>query len=368
MAADDLLGQDAILQPGGVSAAPVIHPIVIEELIGDLVCTLSEHELPYGRRHELAAFESGVEVDIAEDGIYNPGSDRVTIPVMQPRYLPMQLKGRFHDAFFPNDRGHARKQRDLLTKIAQRANPVRVTWGDDERQGLLRIARFGEESEFDIAYDLTFFVAIPPTGTAPQREDGLLSPSDDPTDIVDQLRAQAADQQSELAAVALRAEVASVYSSRYASVGAALDALSTATLAFSTAILSNPHQALSAARNVVASAKATADQFQSLKAYTEGLDAASASAYVSGDNDASWWAWSYNTQDDTLGILDQLRTIAQVALTTLRKSTRLYRVQEGDTMESIAFQQLGSRGRSLDLGISQADLVVGNFVRIPEKA
>jgi len=364
MADDDLLGFNGTV--GTVQTKPVIHPIVIEELIGGLSCTLTEHELPYGRRHELAAFEAGVEVDIAEDGIYNPGSDQVTLAIMQPRYLPMQIRGAFHDVFFPRDPGHARKQRDLLTRIAQRANPVKVTWGDDERQGLLRIARFGEQSEFDIAYDLTFFVAKPPTGTAPARDDGLLSPTDDPSDLVDQLRATAAQHQAALAAVALRAEIASAYANSFATIGAALDVLATATLAFSSALISGPHQGLSAARGVVAAAKAAADSVESLRSYTDELTADDAVNPVTGDNLGAWWAWSYDAQDDFLGILDQLRTIAHVALLALRKATRLYRVQDGDTLESIAQMQLGSRGRSLDLGISQADLVPGNYVRIPQ--
>lgn len=345
-----------------------VHPILIEEIVGGQSVTLTEHELPYGRRHELAAFESGVEVDIAEDGVYNPGSDRVTIPVMQPRYLPMVLKGRFHDAFFPKDPGHSRSQRDKLTKLAQRANPVKITWGDDERQGLLRIAKFGEESEFDIAYDLTFFIAVPPTGTAPPRQDGLLPPTDDPSDLLSQLQAQAAQHQAALDAVALRTFAASQYASLFSSANAALEAASTAALAFATAQVSTPHQILSAGRSVIASVQSTQDQFTALKAYTQNLDDEDAVSPVTADNITAWWAWSYDAQDDFLSILDTLRTIAQTAQLALRKATQIYQVQEGDTLESIAQQKLGARGRSLDLGISQADLVPGNYVRIPEAA
>lgn len=345
-----------------------VHPIVIEEIVGGQSVTLTEHELPYGRRHELAAFESGVEVDIAEDGTYNPGSDRVTLAVMQPRYLPMVLKGRFHDAFFPNDPRHARSQRDKLTKIAQRANPVKVTWGNDERQGLLRLAKFGEESEFDIAYDLTFFIAVPPSGTAPPRQDGLLPPTDDPADLLSQLEAQAALHQAALDAVALRTAIASAYANLFSVANAALQAASTAALAFATAQISTPHQILSAARGVISSVQSTQAQFASLSAYTQGLSADDIVNPPTADNMAAWWSWSYDAQDDFLSILDTLRTISQTAQLALRKATRIYRVQEGDTLESIAQQQLGARGRALDLGISQTDLVPGNYVRIPEAA
>lgn len=344
-----------------------VEPILIEEIVGGLSARLDEHELPYGRRHELAAFESGVEVDIAEDGVYNPGSDRVVLPVMQPRYLPMVMRGAFHDVFFVD--GHARSQRDLFMKIAARANPVRVTWADDERQGLLRRATFGEQSKNDISYELTFFVAVPPTGTQSKKDsDGLLSMSVDPSDLLAQMKAKAEAQQLLMDALALRAEINAQYASLWSNVGTALDVALIATTAFANATLATPHQAVTAARQVNATCQSGMDRLTDLKNYADSLRADAAVNPASAPNQGAYWAWVFDTQDLILLMLDTLRTARQVAVQTVRKSTRLYRVQPGDTLESIALLKLGSRARSLDLGISQAELVPGRFVRIPEAA
>jgi hypothetical protein len=343
-----------------------INPIVIEEMVGGMSCTLTEQELPYGRRHELAAFESGVEVDIAEDGIFNPGSDQVTYAVMQPRYLPLVIKGTFHDVFFPNDHGHARSQRDLLTQIAQRSNPLKVTWGDDERQGILKLAKFGEQSQYDIAYELTFFVAVPPNGGAPARQDGSVPQTDDPSDLLSQMEALAAQHQAELDAVALSTAIASDIANLFDSFNAALEVAGTAAIAFGSAQLASPHEAISVAAGLISATASAAAQASALAAYVQGIGEASAVSPPTADNICAWNASAFDLVDDLLGMLSTLRTIAQTAQLAVRKATRLYRVQDGDTLESIAQQQLGSRGRSLDLGVSQADLVPGNYIRIPE--
>ena len=339
--------------------------IVIEEIVGGMQATLSDAngDLPMGRRYEVAAFESGVDVEIAEDGIYNPGSDRVVYPVMQPKYPPMQLRGAFHDQF--GGAGYARRQRDLFVKLGQRSNPLRITWANDEYQGILHRARFGEQSQADITYDVTFLIAVPPAGTGSKRSQPQQTL--DTSDVIAYLRAQAQASRAKMEALAIAATVNSALASRYDQLDASLQVAAVAATSFTAATLGTPHAVLAASQRVQAACTGAGQQAVALAEATD-MRADAACPAPTAENSRQWWGYTLETQGLALQLQDGLRTCAQIALSAVRKTTRLYRVQDGDTLESIAAAQLGSAARALDLGVPPAALVPGRYVRIPEAA
>jgi hypothetical protein len=60
-----------------------------------------------------------------------------------------------------------------------------------------------------------------------------------------------------------------------------------------------------------------------------------------------------------------LRVIGIKAATMAGSSTRLYQVQTGDTLESIAQTQLGSRARADEITLTGQTLVAGAWISIP---
>lgn len=337
--------------------------IRIEEINGDQFVELVDHDLPAGRRYEIAGFESGVENEIAEDGINNPGASQIVYPVMVTKYLPMSLKGRFTDAFFFD--GHARDMRNKLTLLAQRCNPLKIIWGLDERQGVFKQARFGEESQNDIAYELTFLIAVPPTGnysalSQPQQTQDVL-------DIATQLAQIAAVAQAGMDAIAITAQVQSILSERFTAITGAIELMQVSATVFASTPLTSAQSVISAAKQVVSSVHSAQNAVTDLKKELDDLKSVDAVDIATADNQVQFYLWQLATQTQLLEVEDDLRTMRQIVTQAVKKSTELYKVQPGDTLELIALQQLGSKARALDLGITQSDLVPGNFVRIPEK-
>lgn len=344
-------------------------PIVIEELIGNppLRATLGTDDLPEGRRHEIAAFESGGKWDIADDGIYNPGANRVVLQIMSRKYHPMVLKGAFRDAFYQV--GHARAQRDLFERIADRINPVKITWGDQVRQGVLWETSFGEESPNDITYELTFFIAVPQQGTQQQQREA--AGSTDPSDLVSLLKAQVNALQAKWIAASVRAQIQAAIANMWNTAQLALDNALLAATIVATKPSSTAQQALSAARRVQATAGAAQDQFAAIKANYDTLTVDSinpTSAPQTSDQQVALLVTLMEGSDGCLAIQNGLRTLAVIATQQIAKTTRIYRVQQGDTPESIARTQLGSAARAPELGITIAQCVPGKLIRIPEAA
>ena len=341
--------------------------IVIEEIVGGLpAITLSDRngDLPFGRRHEIAAFETGVSIDIAEEGVFNPGSDRVVYPVMQPRYKPMVLKGAFRDVF--GGQGFARFQRDAFLELAARANPVRISWANDEQQGILKEAVFGEESANDITYQLTFWIAVPVVGQISKRDKPQQTL--DPEGLLAFMIAQAAKREAALVALAIRAEVNAILSQAFAGLDANLAASQSASTTFAIAIISSPHAILTSSQILQSACASAQVAATTLSSIVGSMRAADVMLSPSAENQRNFWDFQFDVVTLMLQIADSLRTTRQIALEAVRKSTRLYRVVAGDTLESIAASQLGSSMRSLDLGVPQSALVPGILIRIPEAA
>lgn len=344
-------------------------PIVIKELLGTppLTAQLADDDLPAGRRHEVAAFQSGGKWTIADDGIYNPGATRVVLQVMSKKYHPMVLKGAFRDAFYGV--GHARAQRDLFERISDRVNPIEITWGDQVRQGILWETSFGEESASDITYELTFFIAVPQQGT--QTQVRAAEGTTDPADLVATMKAQADLLQAELDNVALQASIQSNIAVGWETAQVALDNALLAVTIVNNLPASNAQQAISAARRVQTSVQSAQGQLVSLKQIYDSLSVDQLRPIAStktADAEMALMLAVMNGSVGCLQLMDSLRSVAVIATLAIQQTTQVYRVQQGDTLESIARAKLGSRARAMDLGIPQSALVPGNLIRIPDAA
>jgi hypothetical protein len=350
---------------------------VIKEDISNnpLQIVLEDTDMPYGRPREMEGFNSGGKVDIAQGGIYNPGSERVVLQMMAQRENKMTIKGAFRDRIRAGVQRqsntdampqHAKKQRDLVELIRRRANPLKISWDGEERTGVIEETVFGEEGPHDITYTITFFIAEPLTGGS-RNNTNATNPTPSLEDLRAQMAADHAERQSELLALATNASVVAVISNALGFVSNAIDTLGIATTTIERAVLSTPQQVQSAVNNVNASATNVQTQIQAVQ--NAGYDKAppdQAMVNQSVDDYMRWWAWQSRTKLTLDQEADAMRQIRQQATEQMRKATSLYRVQEGDTLESIALQRLGSKARASDLGIRQDQLIPGSYVRIPQ--
>lgn len=380
MALDDLNSQTSSANnPPQAQPVNTPSPFVFKEDIaaGALTITLEDTDMPYGRKRELSAFQSGGKVDIAQGGIYNPGSDRVVLQMMAVRENKLVIKGAFRDSIRAGaqrqqggpEPNHARAMRDQIERIKRRGNPLKITWNGDERSGVLEEATYDEEGPHDIAYTLTFFIAVPPTGVDSNNGNNLLAP----TPSIEDLRAQmAANHAAQVAAeldLATNAALTATISNAMGFVTNAIDTLGTMTTSMERQVLSTPQQIATAVNSVNASAQNVQTQIANTRTTYGGLDTVSADQAMinaSIDSYMQWWVWQNNTEANFDQMVDAMRQIRFQTNQQIKKSTKLYRVQPNDTLESIALTQLGSKSRSSDLGIRQDQLVAGAYIRIPQ--
>ncbi len=359
--------------------ANVVTPFVIVEDIpaGAITISLEDTDMPHGRARELSAFQSGGKVDIAQGGIYNPGSDRPVLQMMSVRENKLTIKGAFRDRIRAGaqrqqggaEPNHARAMRDLVEQVRRRGNLLKITWNGDERSGVIEETVFDEEGPHDIGYSITFFITTPPTGVKPKNTDNLVQPTSSIEDLRANMAAKLAEQRAQALALATNAAAVSAISNSLGFVSNAIDTLGTMTTIMERQVLSTPQQIATAANNTISSAQSVQTQIENLRKEDRGLDklpASQAMTNASIDAYMSWWVWQHTTEAQLDQTVDAMRQIKLQTLQQMRKATKLYRVQSGDTLESIAQSQLGSKARSSDLGIRPDQLVPGAYIRIPQ--
>lgn len=362
----------------GSQPANTPSPFVFKEDISSLTAitvTLDDTDMPFGRPREVTAFQSGGKIDIAQGGIYNPGSDRVILQMMAVRENRLVVRGHFRDRIRAGaqkqtnnspEPNHARYMRDLIERVKRRANKLKISWNGDERSGVLEETSFNEEGPHDIAYTLTFFIATPPTGSQEDTRN-LAQPTPSIEDLRSQMAAAHAQQQADMLELATNAAAVAGLSNALGFVANAIDALGVLTTTIERQVLATPQQVAVAANNVNSSAQSVQTQIQAINdAGYEGIPPDQAMVNQNVDEYMRWWVWYSNTQVQLDQEMDAMRQIRLQAMQQVRKTTRLYRVLDGDTLESIALSQLGSKARASDLGTRQDRLVPGTYIRIPQ--
>jgi len=345
----------------------ILEPFIIEEIgvANPVRVLLADEDLPFGRARDFAAFESGGEIRLGnDDGVRLPGG-RVVFHVMYAKERPLILKGAFRDSLLGSD-GHARRYRDNVDLIRKRANLVRVTWASESRTGLLQDAKFGEEDEHNITYELKFIISDG-AGTSPPASDEMSLPDVSPLALIAQMIADFAMIKAIDVSVAVASQVAlTVKALEYACEQRMND---TATYVASLDAPQDTSQAAlrEAAQRCQSSASQAQTSIAALSTYISGLTLATAISSPSPSaDDAIAFATYQNTSRTTCdSALDTFRVISIKAATLAGTSTRLYQIQTGDTLESIAQSQLGSRGRASEIMLPGPAPVAGSWIGIP---
>ncbi len=185
-------------------------PFIIEEDIQSDAqrVILDGPDLPHAAPRDSAGFNSGGPVEHSKIHL----GDNVIIQVKQARQRDRVFHGAFRDHLYATETGspsqdHARSMRDAIEVIRGRANPLRVSWGTESFTGILAETNFGEESEHDITYELTFSV-VHVTGTtgSSSQSKAFRDTSVDAQALAQKLNADLAQRRAEMAAVGATAQ------------------------------------------------------------------------------------------------------------------------------------------------------------------
>lgn len=327
-------------------------------------------DLPHGFPREQAVLESGGQTRLGDqEGTYIPGRKAPIFHVLNDKQRPIVLKGAFRDSLaaqrLDNAVRHARDMRDLCERIRRRANLVEVIWGDDTRICFFDDGKYGEESEFDITYELHLLVAVGPQGTAPTQSSTSAPTRSSAADIAAQMQQDIAAQQAAMAQLALQSAFKTNVLQQVNDLAGAIDVASAAANDLEALSVGNGLAVATAVRRVIAAAQIALAKKTTLAATLAVTHANDAMVFATADATTAWQSVAFSLGDLLNAIADQLRSMRAQALQRLGVTTKLYRVQATDTLESIAQTQLGSRMRVNDLGIAASDLVPGRYVRIP---
>ncbi len=343
--------------------------VIQEDVPSGLRVELRDADTPHARPRATPAFESGGPVE--REKIYLPGRTRPILQIQQPRERDLVIKGAFRDHLHAQDGGtdarHAKQMRDRLETIRRRCNVVLVTWDGEQRVCFLAETKFGEESAFEKTYELTFDVLDAGAPGADVAAAARRAPGTE-ADLATQARALVAELRANLAraraALAAR-QLVDQLENGLDLADAALGDLQTAAEALQGADPKNVFAAVARATGAGRLAHTAATAVQ-LVARATGA----ASAVPTNDPDfvVAWWQLQFGVDDTMNIVIDLVRECRAQALARARQATRLYLVQPGDTLETIARNALGSAARAGELGLRPEDLVPGTYVRIPEAA
>jgi nucleoid-associated protein YgaU len=339
-------------------------PFVIEEHeVPDAIrVELAGVDLPYGSEGGPAAFEMGG--DLVRDRIDLPGRPRPILHILVAPDRPLSIRGAFKDWLHARA-GYAREKRDQLLEIYRRANVLALSWDGDAWLGVLDKPKFGVESAGSITYELQFEIletygvpSIPAAATPSAPTSGAMAA----------LRATVEARRARIAAQRLRR----------ATRQAILTALDLATNAASRVedairvVEGMAGTALqrfgSGLRRVISTARIAQDLVGAARSLIRTAVAQTEVTVRTAAAIGSWWTEQAAVDIDLLSLLDGLRSVRAAARARLRASTRLYQVRPGDTLESIARQQLGDASRASELGVRSDQLTPGRLLRLPAAA
>lgn len=345
-------------------------PVFIEEdIAGGLRAELRDADGPFGRPRDTVGFNLGGTLE--HTAIYLPGRDTPIFQIKQARERDFVLRGAFRDHLRAQDLGaadptHAADQVELLERIRRRGNPVTVTRGADQIFGILAETDFGFEGDHDITYELTFKVSSR-GGVAPDPQPATQTRTASGADLAQAIADDLAEHRARFAALAADAQ------SRAAQ-AAVLNALDLAAAAVSDVVVAAA--ALESTPTApsfgdVARLDGLARAAQTAVGGFAAAVALSAPALAAGGtpvNVVATWQAVYPAAYAVTGWQDDLRTIRADNRARVRRAARLYTVRDGDTLESIAREQLGDASRAGELGVRADELRPGLVIRIPQEA
>lgn len=318
-----------------------------------LRCNLRDDDTPYAHIQEEAGFTNGGELTMKR--VVLPGRREPLYHVMRADDRPLVFRGAFRD--YRMGAGHALAQRNLIERMRDRANLLRLAYDGRQWTVLLKETSFGEEGPGHITYELTFDVGLPPDvggATAPARNAGGSAALDR---VLAQLRARPVPPPQARGILA-------AFNRIMRAVEGAMEQLTDAQRQ-----LENVRDnAVRQVRRVTSLGAQVQERTQDMRRMMTDSENTARALFTSVKDTVTW---------DTFkaGLFTDMRRVDQVARDATEDArrrqyapARLYRVKPGDTLESIAREQLCDASRSADLGVSAAQLYTGMILRIPTAA
>lgn len=352
---------DGLLTPGSQSATSddTILEFVIEQTAGSRKkVTLSDFDAPHGAPRRGALFELGGKSQ--HKTIRLSGRQTPIIHTETVAWAPNVIKGHLRDHFAGID-GHGQQIVDDLQDILDDQVPVKLTCGPWTWLAFPDEFKLPVEGLNDFTYELHFEILSRPGQKAPPNHDDDILPY--PTDFSAEIQGELAALQAVLLAQQIATDVQVLLATQMVALDSSLDAEVVASAAFENADLPGVAQALA----LGAAAQQVSSRCDDVSAELEPLSPADALTATGDDAIASWQAWQFAM----LSLLDECRSrmwsVKFTANKRIRSVSRPYKVAPGDTVDSIAREQLGSAARASDLNLRQQDLVAGRTIRIPKQ-
>lgn len=277
-----------------------------------------------------------------------------------------------------NDRrGRATAIKTEIEQLAKRFTPVRVTFGDESFDGMLVKAVFPREGPEDYKYELTFEVEQE-SGDEVSDEAQAENPRTTQllTDVIARVRSDFAATKARIAAMRVQADLQNALAEATNAADIALNDLANTARSFEATTVGLGKQLQTLAQRVqarAASAQASLGTLEdTLGTVSADTGTANNAAPVAGTPplSAADLVTNASAQADSIvslqGSQQDLRRVRAEAQARVQKNAKVYKVQKGDTLESIAASQLGSRARAPDLGLTDRDLTTGRVIPLPE--
>jgi hypothetical protein len=335
-------------------------PFVIEQTTGAKIkVTLSDHDAPMGAARKSALFALGGKNEkhlVRLDGRQSP-----IIHTKYTVWKPNVIKGHLRDHFTGDD-GHGQDVVKQLQDILDAQQPVTLTCGPWTWSAFPDEFDLPVEGLNDFTYELRFDVLSRPGQKQQQPDDDNILPF--PTDLTAQAQAALAEQKALMMAAAISVSIQAALTVGFASVDSALTAAISACSAFENADLPALAQATAMAASA-AQVSASCDELYSEIALLDPTGGALTT--TTDDQVALFQAQAFATLAELDACKSSMWSVQYTANKRIRAVSKWYVVKQGDTVDSIARDQLGSSARASDLQLQQKDLVPNRKIRIPRQ-
>lgn len=350
----------------------------IEEAAGAdrIKVVLQDHDMPFGRPRRSDAFELGGPVN--REKIYLDGRPEPIIHARQAQEAPIVIRGHLRDRFTgqPGDAYATVKQ---LERIRHRMRLLKLTWWEMTWTAFMAEAKLPVQGTSDFTYEIHFDILSGPSTEPADNPDRMFGPQAAPADLSAQIRDMLIADRLKMAALFLSRTMLDPLSAAYDALDRALSTVEDAAAAFETA----KAVANAESQRLIGKCEETKKRCDDLQTAMDDVTSTDSSSSADGaatgtasalqssltsstaGAEAAYWAWLCQAIINLQTTRDTMRTLQLTARRRINSTTRLYVVADGDTLEKIAIQQLGSASRANDLGLRPADLKTGRVIRIP---
>lgn len=329
--------------------------VTIEEIgvPSPLRLVLEDADLPFAEEMGSEAFSSGGKV--IKERIDLPGNLKPIFHMLVAPERPLVIEGAWRDWQWAQT-GHARSQKALCERIRKRANELKIVVYGEEYTGILDETKYGEESERSITYELTFEILTAPN-QADVRTTETAAPVDQATTLGEVLKARRENVAKLPLNKTVQQQLQTYMNTAYTALGNVQREV--------TSLNKVVGNVTSQVRRVMGVARAAQNAVMAAQSAFRTLQLERDMVRRDASNTAAFWQQQFGADVEFTDALAGLQAIRRETRKRQIKSTRLYRVRSGDTLELIAQRMLGNVGRVNDLGVRADQIVPGALIRIP---